>query len=43
VVLNPVRAKIVKDLKETGNGVLIGRATIGDDQVIPCLTTDWIL
>jgi hypothetical protein len=24
VVLNPVRAKIVKDLKETGNGVLIG-------------------
>jgi hypothetical protein len=42
VVLNPVRAKIVKDLKETGNGVLIGQLA-AIDQVIPGLTTDGIL
>jgi len=41
VVLNPVRAKIVKDpgdWKWSTYG-----ATTGYDQGIPCLTTDWIL
>jgi putative transposase len=41
VVLNPVRAKIVKDPGDWKWSTY--RATIGDDPVIPCLTTDWIL
>ena len=41
VVLNPVRAKIVKDPGDWKWSTY--RATIGDDQGIPCLTTDWIL
>jgi len=41
VVLNPVRAKIVKDPTDWKWSTY--RATIGDDQGIPGLTTDWIL
>jgi len=41
VVLNPVRAKIVKDPGDWKWSTY--RATIGDDQGILCLTTDWIL
>jgi len=41
VVLNPVRAKIVKDPGDWKWSTY--RATIGDDKGIPCLTTDWIL
>jgi len=41
VVLNPVRAKIVKDPGDWKWSTY--RATIGDGQGIPCLTTDWIL
>jgi len=41
VVLNPVRAKIVKDPGDWKWSTY--RATTGDDQGIPCLTTDWLL
>ena len=41
MVLNPVRAKIVKDPTDWKWSTY--RATIGDDQGIPGLTTDWIL
>ena len=41
VVLNPVRAKIVKDPGDWKWSTY--RATIGDDPGIPRLTTDWIL
>ncbi|MBU1291615.1 transposase [bacterium] len=41
IVLNPVRAKIVKDPTDWKWSTY--RATIGDDQGIPGLTTDWIL
>jgi len=41
VVLNPLRARIVKDPGDWKWSTY--RATIGYDQGIPCLTTDWIL
>lgn len=41
IVLNPVRAKIVKDPRDWKWSTY--RATAGYDQGIPCLTTDWIL
>jgi len=41
IVLNPVRAGIVKDPRDWKWSAY--RATIGDDQGIPGLTTDWIL
>ena len=41
VVLNPVRAKIVKDPKDWKWSTY--RATTGYNQRIPGLTTDWIL
>jgi len=41
VVLNPVRAKIVKNPGDWKWSTY--RAMIGDDQGISCLTTDWIL
>ena len=41
MVLNPVRAKIVKDPGDWKWSSY--RATTGYDQGIPCLTTDWIL
>ena len=41
MVLNPVRAKIVKDPKDWRWSSY--QATTGHDQGIPCLTTDWIL
>ncbi len=41
IVLNPVRAGIVKDPRDWKWSTY--RATIGDDQGIPGLTTDWIL
>jgi len=41
IVLNPVRAKIVKDPGDWKWSTY--RATIGDEQGIPCLTIDWIL
>ena len=41
VVLNPVRAKIVKDPKDYPWSSY--QATIGFDQGIPRLSTDWIL
>jgi len=41
VVLNPVRAKIVKDPKDWRWSAY--RAMTGYNQGIPCLTTDWIL
>jgi len=41
VVLNPVRAKIVKDPKDWKWSTY--RATTGYKKGFPCLTTDWIL
>jgi len=41
IVLNPVRAKIVKDPGDWKWSTY--RATAGYDPGIPCLTTDWIL
>jgi len=41
LVLNPVRAKIVKDPRDWKWSTY--RAMTGNDQGMPCLTTDWIL